>query len=117
MTAEDSLPTWGQIQEEMREERERIAKQTNDTLGLIKKMRGGTALRKAVLDCMDDGDYNSDIPVEIVDSPVGNKQAWEKRGPIRHIYVDQKCGVCEDYYFGDVYIPLPDGKFFKFHYS
>lgn len=69
---------------------------------------------------------------EIVDKPLGDKQkfchdAADENGElmdvpeefkyIDHEYCEQHCGVCGDDYYGDLYFPLPSGKYLKCHYD
>lgn len=63
-----------------------------------------------------DCDYTSEF--EIVDSHGGHRQD-EKGTAFRYIYLDQYSngGMSGDDYAGWVWIPLPQGKYLKFHYA
>ena len=73
---------------------------------------------------MDDYDY---FGYEIVDEPLGDKQDFnhealdekEEFKYIDHEYCDQQVngGVCGDEYSGDLYFPLPSGKYLRCHYE
>jgi len=57
-------------------------------------------------------------PLEIVDKPTGQSQD-EDWGSFKHVFVDQyqDGGMEGDSFAGYIYIPLPDGKYLKAHYS
>lgn len=61
-------------------------------------------------------DYTGEF--EIVDSHSGHRQD-ETGYAFRYVYLDQYCngGWSGDDFAGWVWIPLPKGKFLKFHYS
>jgi hypothetical protein len=64
-----------------------------------------------ILDFMiEDGSGNI---VEITDKYSGNKQ--EENYWFKYIYIDQKQSY-EDSFYGDIYIPLPNNKYFHFNY-
>jgi len=67
-------------------------------------------IKNCIKDC--DGGYD----LKIVNKPRGSFQK-ENYDFIKHIYVDQSCGYCEDDYYGEVYIPLPDNKYLQFSYQ
>lgn len=48
----------------------------------------------------------------IVDIPIGQRQPRED-SPFDHVYVNQKTGACEDSYYGEIYIPVEDGKYLE----
>ena len=69
---------------------------------------------------------------EIVDEPSGVKQSFdhetldekeeliempEEFKYIDHEYCDQHCGICGDDYSGNLYFPLPSGKYLRCHYE
>lgn len=59
-------------------------------------------------------------PYEIVDSYKGDKEDEEEFcGSLDFIYIDQwrNGGYIGDDFAGDIYIPLPDGKFLKAMYQ
>lgn len=78
---------------------------------------------------MDDYEYYG---YEIVDTPLGDKQAFDHEALdekeelielpeefkyIDHEYCDQHCGICGDDYSGNLYFPLPSGKYLRCHYE
>lgn len=50
----------------------------------------------------------------IVDTPKGERQD-EEFTFCDHSFVKQKCGVCEDDYYGEIYIPIGN-KYIEIHY-
>ena len=69
---------------------------------------------KDINDCIEDCEGGFDF--KIVDLPCGDRQV-ENYEFIKHIYVDQSCGICGDDYYGEVYIPLPEDKYLQFSYQ
>lgn len=70
---------------------------------------------KHINDFIADCDYTTEF--EIVDVHGGHRQE-EKGCAFRYIYIDQygNGGISGDDFAGWVWIPLPKGKFLKFHY-
>jgi hypothetical protein len=68
---------------------------------------------KAVIEIMKE-DGGSCGLVDIVDRPKGGRE--DLTGLIDHIYVEQRSGVCEDDYYGEIYIPIGKGKYLKCWY-
>lgn len=69
---------------------------------------------------------------ESVDEPSGVKQPFDHKALdekeelieipeefkyIDHEYCDQHCGICDNDYSGNLYFPLPSGKYSKCHYE
>lgn len=98
---------------EMEAEQER---KDNAMLDDIEK-RFGKRFGKAVRAYLEDGETRSGY--EIVDNPVGTKRTFDLPRGIKHVYVNQYVdgGMEGDSFEGNTYIPLPDGKFLKTHYS
>lgn len=69
---------------------------------------------KDIYECIEECEGGFDF--EIVEKPKGDSQEEYYRF-IKHIWVDQSCGVCGDDYYGEVYIPLPDNKYLQFSYQ
>lgn len=59
------------------------------------------------------------LPYEIIDQPIGKLQPEEGYEGFDRIYVDQHSGghPAGDDYYGTICVPLPDGRYFKFHFS
>jgi len=53
---------------------------------------------------------------EITESHGGHKEDCTGYA-FRYAYIDQSVGPCGDDYSGEVWIPLPQGKFLKFHFA
>lgn len=49
----------------------------------------------------------------------GGERQHEPGTAFRYIYIDQRCGGCPagDDYNGEIWIPLPTGKYLKYSYS
>ena len=78
---------------------------------------------------MDDYEYYG---YEIVDTPLGDRQNFDHEALegkeeliaipeefkyIDHEYCDQHCGICGDDYSGNLYFPLPSGKYLRCYYE
>ncbi|PWD01972.1 hypothetical protein [Pseudomonas amygdali] len=76
----------------------------------------GARKLKHINEFIDDCDYTCEF--EIADSHAGNRQD-EPGTAFRYIYLDQYSngGMSGDDFAGWVWIPLPKGKYLKFHYS
>lgn len=69
-----------------------------------------------IIDCLKDDECDGEL--SIVDTPGGKRQN-ENWGSFKFVHVNQYVngGMEGDSFAGYVYIPLPDGKFLKSHYS
>ena len=92
------------------------ANKDNAVLADIKK-RFGKKFSKAVVEYLADGEDRGYY--EIVEKPVGTKRTYDLPRGISHVFVNQYLdgGMEGDSFEGNTYIPLPDGKFLKTHYS
>lgn len=65
-------------------------------------------------------DYDGDTvyDFELTEKHAGQRQD-EPGTAFRYIYIDQRCGGCPagDDYNGEIWIPLPKGKYLKYSYS
>lgn len=55
---------------------------------------------------------------ELTDTHGGERQD-EPGTAFRYVFIDQRCGGCPsgDDYYGWIWIPLPQGKYLKYHYA
>lgn len=95
------------------EEAERHAKNQKEIFDILKETLCDDFI-KDIYECVEECDGGYDF--KIVDNPCGDfqEEGWDF---IKHIYVDQSCGVCGDDYYGEVYIPLPENKYLQFSYQ
>lgn len=102
--------------ESLAEMEEAQARKDNAVLSDIMK-RFGKKFGKAVLEYLKDGEDRGGY--EIVDKPVGKKRTSDLPRGLSHVFVNQYLdgGMEGDSFAGNTYIPLPDGKFLKTHYS
>lgn len=76
----------------------------------------GDGLAADIRHYINDVDFADFMPLEIVDKPKGGEQE-EDYVHMHHIYVNQSGpGMSGDDYHGEVYIPLPDGKYLMIQY-
>lgn len=90
-------------------------KKRGEALAYVATIVGARKL-KHIKDFIADCEYTAEF--EIVDTHGGHRQD-EKGFAFRYIYLDQYSngGMSGDDYAGWVWIPLPKGKFLKFHYA
>ncbi|MOA18843.1 hypothetical protein D3C78_1391850 [compost metagenome] len=87
----------------------------DEALAYVATIVGARKLQH-IKDYIENCDYTCEL--EIVDSHGGGRQD-EPGYAFRYVYLDQYCngGYSGDDFAGWVWIPLPKGKFLKFHYS
>lgn len=100
------------------QEQERITQYNHDILETIKKSFGGKYAQD-IRSCLRESEAPSEFGrLEIVDTTRGKAQPENWRS-FKTVYVNQTLngGMEGDSFAGDIFIPLPDGKYLKAPYS
>lgn len=89
------------------------AKKLEEALAVVSALVSPRKLQH-IKDYIVECDFTHDF--EITETHGGHKEDCTGYA-FRYAYIDQSVGVCGDDYYGEVWIPLPQGKFLKFHYA